>query len=195
MEQPRDAPPDRDHGTDQDGQQQARAVEHHTDHDGAEKKTQREGQHGERAAEEPFSVTERREDHRTDAEGERRLRSGIALVTLQQTPGGNPIQLADLQRGQHGDHGQRNEQRRDQGQTDRDRKIEEQLPGHTLHEDDGQEDGDRGHRRRGHGARDLATTLARSFFPAQAHPPVPVDRLEYHDRVVDQHADTECQPP
>ncbi len=90
-----------------------------------------------------------------------------------------------------GDQGQGHEETRDEGEGDGEGLIPEDLPRHALHEDEGEEDGDRRERRRDDSADHLPRPHDRGDGVAISALAKSRDRLEHHDRVVDEHADPE----
>jgi hypothetical protein len=90
-------------------------------------------------------------------------------------------------------HGQRDEERRRQRDGDSDRERPEQLAGQPADQADRQKHGDRGQRRRHDRAGDLldpGQDGVSSVFPVLE---MPLDVLEYDDRVVDHPADGDRQ--
>jgi hypothetical protein len=109
--------------------------------------------------------------------------------------GGRARHARSAARGQHRDEEERHRQRGDERDHDREREVAEGLPGHSLDEDHGQEDGDRGERRSDHRGAHLVGAAHHRVDQLVALLAAAVDRLEHHDRAVDEHADAERQPP
>ena len=95
---------------------------------------------------------------------------------------------------EHRNQRQREAEGGEDGDGDGERLVTEELAGDPFHEHDRQEDGDGGQGRSHNGAGDLHGALHRRFARALAAGVAAVDRLEHHDRVVEQHADPERQP-
>ena len=98
--------------------------------------------------------------------------------------------LAKPPRGRRGNQGEGDEQRAQQGETDRDRQLVEEDAGETGDEDHGQEHGHGGQGAGSDRHRHLVAAGNRGGGGPFALVEPAVDALEHHDRTVDQHADS-----